>query len=131
MLRMVPLPRLAWEDSPAATVGGCYPPLPRSGGGGGEAVRRYADVAVDHRSNEVWRRPSLRKARLNANRHFNVLVEPVQHRHEAINGEAGKLRLSNARKIRRRKACEFMSATNGQLLIVENAYDLRGEVRLE
>jgi hypothetical protein len=70
-------------------------------------------------------------ARLNADCRLNVLVEPVEHRHKAIDGEAGKLRLPNARKIRRRKACEFMSAANGQFLIVEDADDLGGEDRLE
>jgi hypothetical protein len=59
--------------------------------------------------------------RLNADGHFNILTEFVEHRHKTINRKASKLRLPDVRKIRRRKARQFMSAANLQLLVIENA----------
>jgi len=60
------------------------------------AARRYGRAAVDHCSNNVRRGRGHAPARLNADCHLNVLVESVEHRHEAIDGEAGRLRLPNA-----------------------------------
>jgi hypothetical protein len=40
-LRVVLLPRFAWEDEPAAPVGGFDPPMPRSGGGVGPFDGRW------------------------------------------------------------------------------------------
>lgn len=54
-------------------------------------------------------------ARLDIDGHFNILVGLVEHRHDAINREARKLGLPDARKVRHRKAGELMGATNCQL----------------
>jgi hypothetical protein len=59
------------------------------------------------------------------------LSRPVGVYVETINRDASKLRLPDARKIRHRKACQFMSAANRQLLVVENADDLGRQNRLK
>ena len=56
--------------------------------GDAPGVRRYACAAIDHCSSDVRRRRGQAPARFNADCHLDVLVEPVEHRHKAINGEA-------------------------------------------
>jgi hypothetical protein len=50
----------------------------------------------DDRSKNSGRCGRRLPAWLNADSHFNVLVELVEHRHEPINSEAGKLGLPDA-----------------------------------
>jgi hypothetical protein len=70
-------------------------------------------------------------ARLHVDRYFDILIEPVKHRHQPVNAEPRKLALPHPRKIRRRKAGHFMRAAHADVLAVRRADDFGGEDGLE
>jgi hypothetical protein len=68
-----------------------------------------------------------RAARLDWDRHFDVLIEPVEHRDKAVDCEAREFCLADGGEVRRGKTGQLVSAANAQSLFVEHRYDLGGE----
>jgi hypothetical protein len=65
------------------------------------------------------------------NRHLDSSAEPVDDRHEPIDGEATEIGVSNARKISRRYPCASLRLTGAQAFLVERPDYLRRKNRLE
>jgi hypothetical protein len=66
---------------------------------------------------------------MDSDRHFDLLAEPGQNRHQAVDGEAVELRLADAGEIRCGDARQLLRGPHRQFPVVEHANDTRGQQR--
>ncbi len=73
----------------------------------------------------------LRVARAVGDRHFHLLAQPSQHRHESVDGEATEIGAADAAEVGGGKTGQLLGAADGQLLLVQGLDDAGGQDRAE
>src|SRR5208282_5185618 len=66
-----------------------------------------------------------------AHLYLDARAEPVDDRHEAINGEPSEVRVADAREVGRRNACAPVRPPHGQVFPIERLNDFGGQDGLE
>ena len=64
---------------------------------------------------------------MNLDLHFHLLTEPVEYGHQTVNGEAVKLYVANAAKVRMINTGTTLSLASRKPFIVKNANDAGGQ----